>query len=72
MECPNYIIGSVIGKGGEIMRGLQLQTGGNLHVDKDDDTGSAKMRIIRIKGTPEQRAELRRRIEDIITNGIVQ
>ena len=62
----------MIGKGGEIMRGLQLQTGGNLHVDKDDDTGSAKMRIIRIKGTPEQRAELRRRIEDIITNGKVQ
>lgn len=69
MECPNYIIGSVIGKGGEIMRNLQLQAGGNLHVEKDNDTSSSKMRLITIKGTPEQRAELRRRIDEIITTG---
>ena len=69
IECPNYIIGSVIGKGGEIMRNLQLETGGNIHVEKDEDTTASKMRLITIKGTPEQRANLRRKIEDINTTG---
>ena len=54
------------------MRNLQKVTGGNLHVEKDEDMTGSKMRVIIIKGTPQQRAELHRRIDEIIKSGTNQ
>lgn len=67
MRVPNNLVGSLIGKGGENIQRMQLQTGGRIHIPKESEMRPGEtFRTITLTGPPAAIPELQRRIDDII------
>ena len=50
VECPKTMVGRVIGKGGETIKRLQMQSGANIQIDQKS-MGAEEPRKVEISGT---------------------
>ena len=55
IDIPNMRVGVIIGKGGETIKSLQLQSGAKIQVTRDMDADTnAPTRTVDLTGTPDQ------------------
>jgi far upstream element-binding protein len=67
LKVPNSMVGLIIGRGGENIQKLQMQTGAHIQIAKESDMLPGEThRSIFLHGKKEHVAELRRAVEDII------
>nr|GMD45944.1 far upstream element-binding protein 1-like [Ipomoea batatas] len=68
IEIPNGRVGVIIGKGGETIRYLQLQSGAKIQVTRDMDSDpNSQTRGVELMGTPEQIAKAEQLIQDVLS-----
>jgi far upstream element-binding protein len=65
VQVPGPMIGLVIGRGGETIRGIQDRTGALIQVQKDDGNAQG-LRDVKILGPPDAIAAARQSIDEII------
>ncbi|XP_042507807.1 far upstream element-binding protein 2-like [Macadamia integrifolia] len=67
IEIPNGKVGVIIGKGGETIKYLQLQSGARIQVTKDTEADPyAETRLVELSGTPEQISRAEQLIKDVL------
>ncbi|EXB66885.1 Far upstream element-binding protein 2 [Morus notabilis] len=67
IEIPNGRVGVIIGKGGETIKYLQLQSGAKIQVTRDMDADlNSPTRMVELMGTPEQIAKAEQLITDVL------
>lgn len=68
IEIPNGRVGVIIGKGGETIKYLQLQSGAKIQVtrDMDADPGS-HTRMVELMGTSDQISKAEQLINDVLS-----
>ncbi|GAA0142956.1 RNA metabolism protein [Lithospermum erythrorhizon] len=68
IEIPNGRVGVIIGKGGETIKYLQLQSGAKIQVTRDMDADPhSQSRGVELTGTPEQIAKAEQLINDVLS-----
>lgn len=72
IEIPNGRVGVIIGKSGETIRYLQLQSGAKIQVTRDLDADlNAPTREVELKGNPDQIAKAEQLISDVLNEVII-
>ncbi|KAJ4952909.1 hypothetical protein NE237_029741 [Protea cynaroides] len=67
IDVPNGRVGVIIGKGGETIKYLQLQSGAKIQVTRDMDADpNSPTRMIELMGTPEQISKAEQLINDVL------
>lgn len=67
IDIPNGRVGVIIGKGGETIKYLQLQSGAKIQVTRDMDADpNSATRMVELMGTPEQIAKAEQLINDVL------
>ncbi|XP_034910670.1 uncharacterized protein [Populus alba] len=67
IDIPQGRVGVIIGKGGETIKYLQLQSGAKIQVTRDMDADpNSPYRIVELMGTPEQIAKAEQLINDVL------
>ncbi|TVU33135.1 hypothetical protein EJB05_24920, partial [Eragrostis curvula] len=67
IEIPSGRVGVIIGKGGETIRYLQLQSGAKIQVTRDNEAEpGALTRPVELQGTPEQISKAEQLINEIL------
>lgn len=67
VEIPNAKVGLVIGKGGDTIKQIQLQSGARVQITKDTDHNpNVPFRTVELMGTPEQIDRAEQAIHDVI------
>lgn len=67
IEIPNGRVGVIIGKGGETIKYLQLQSGAKIQVTRDMDADlNSTTRMVELMGTPEQISKAEQLITDVL------
>ncbi|KAL5769082.1 hypothetical protein ACOSP7_015639 [Xanthoceras sorbifolium] len=67
IEIPNMRVGVIIGKGGETIKYLQLQSGAKIQVTRDTEADlNSPSRIVELMGTPEQISKAEQLINDVL------
>lgn len=67
IEIPNGRVGVIIGKGGETIKYLQLQSGAKIQVTRDMDADpNSPTRGVELTGTPDQIAKAEQLINDVL------
>ncbi|CAI9093652.1 OLC1v1029207C1 [Oldenlandia corymbosa var. corymbosa] len=67
IEIPNGRVGVIIGKGGETIKYLQLQSGAKIQVTRDMDADPhSQTRGVELMGTPEQISKAESLIKDVL------
>ncbi|KAJ4964578.1 hypothetical protein NE237_016427 [Protea cynaroides] len=67
IEIPNGKVGVIIGKGGDTIKYLQLQSGARIQVTKDTEADPyAQTRHVELTGTPEQISRAEQLIKDVL------
>lgn len=67
IEIPNGRVGVIIGKGGETIKYLQLQSGAKIQVTRDMDADpNSPNRGVELTGTPDQIAKAEQLIRDVL------
>lgn len=51
VEVPTRLIGLVIGKGGETIKGINTKTGAFVSLSKNDQMSNKKRKVLTINGT---------------------
>ncbi|KAL2236025.1 UNVERIFIED_CONTAM: Far upstream element-binding protein 1 [Sesamum indicum] len=68
IEIPNARVGVIIGKGGETIKYLQLQSGAKIQVTRDMDADpNSATRGVELMGTPDQIAKAEQLINDVLS-----
>ncbi|XP_077217375.1 uncharacterized protein LOC143851776 [Tasmannia lanceolata] len=68
MDIPNGKVGVIIGKGGETIKYLQLQSGAKIQITKDMDADPySQTREVELTGTTEQITRAEQLIKDVIS-----
>ncbi|KAF8388849.1 hypothetical protein HHK36_025529 [Tetracentron sinense] len=68
IDVPNGRVGVIIGKGGETIKYLQLQSGAKIQVTRDMDADpSSPNRLVELTGTPEQISKAEQLINDVLS-----
>ncbi|KAG8381827.1 hypothetical protein BUALT_Bualt05G0013300 [Buddleja alternifolia] len=68
IEIPNGRVGVIIGKGGETIKYLQLQSGAKIQVTRDMDADpNSTTRGVELTGTPDQIAKAEQLINDVLS-----
>ncbi|KAI3468141.1 hypothetical protein Pfo_024804 [Paulownia fortunei] len=68
IEIPNGRVGVIIGKGGETIKYLQLQSGAKIQVTRDMDADpNSATRGVELMGTPDQVAKAEQLINDVLS-----
>lgn len=68
IEVPNGRVGVIIGKGGETIKYLQLQSGAKIQVTRDMDADpNSATRGVDLMGTPDQIAKAEQLIKDVLS-----
>ncbi|CAH9126610.1 unnamed protein product [Cuscuta epithymum] len=68
IEIPNGRVGVIIGKSGETIKYLQLQSGAKIQVTRDMDADpNSQTRAVELMGTPEQVAKAEQLIQDVLS-----
>ncbi|KAH7441176.1 hypothetical protein KP509_03G027700 [Ceratopteris richardii] len=69
VEIPNAKVGLVIGKGGDTIKQIQLQSGARVQITKDmDHNPNLPFRTVELMGTPEQIERAETLIHDLIAD----
>ena len=67
IEIPNGRVGVIIGKGGETIKYLQLQSGAKIQVTRDMDADPHSLtRGVELMGTPDQISKAEQLIKDVL------
>jgi far upstream element-binding protein len=67
IEIPNGRVGVIIGKAGETIRYLQLQSGAKIQVTRDNEAEpGAQTRPVELSGTPEQISKAEQLIKEVL------
>lgn len=67
IEIPNIRVGVIIGKSGETIKYLQLQSGAKIQVTRDTEADlNSPTRSVELMGTPEQIAKAEQLINDVL------
>lgn len=67
IDIPNGRVGVIIGKGGETIKYLQLQSGAKIQVTRDMDADlNSPTRMVELMGTPEQISKAEQLINDVL------
>ncbi|XP_068647219.1 uncharacterized protein [Aristolochia californica] len=67
IDIPNGRVGVIIGKGGETIKYLQLQSGAKIQVTRDMDADpNSPTRLVELMGTPEQISKAEQLINDVL------
>ncbi|KAG5244183.1 far upstream element-binding protein [Salix suchowensis] len=67
IEIPQGRVGVIIGKGGETIKYLQLQSGAKIQVTRDMDADpNSPTRMVELMGTPEQITKAEQLINDVL------
>ncbi|XP_058074050.1 uncharacterized protein LOC131222849 [Magnolia sinica] len=67
IDIPNGRVGVIIGKGGETIKYLQLQSGAKIQVTRDMDADpTSQTRVVELIGTPEQISKAEQLINDVL------
>lgn len=67
IEIPNGRVGVIIGKGGETIKYLQLQSGAKIQVTRDMDADlNSATRMVELMGAPEQISKAEQLINDVL------
>ncbi|KAG7941276.1 hypothetical protein I3843_16G031400 [Carya illinoinensis] len=67
IDIPNGRVGVIIGKGGETIKYLQLQSGAKIQVTRDMDADpNSPTRMVELMGTPEQIAKAEQLINEVL------
>ncbi|KAL9363201.1 hypothetical protein Peur_045986 [Populus x canadensis] len=67
IDIPQGRVGVIIGKGGETIKYLQLQSGAKIQVTRDMDADpNSPTRMVELMGTPEQIAKAEQLINDVL------
>ncbi|XP_057799706.1 uncharacterized protein LOC131015349 [Salvia miltiorrhiza] len=67
IDIPNGRVGVIIGKGGETIKYLQLQSGAKIQVTRDMDADpNSTSRAVELMGTPDQIAKAEQLINDVL------
>ncbi|XAR70807.1 hypothetical protein NMG60_11027809 [Bertholletia excelsa] len=67
IDIPNGRVGVIIGKGGETIKYLQLQSGARIQVTRDMDADpNSPTRMVELMGTPDQIAKAEQLIQDVL------
>lgn len=67
MRIPNRMVGLMIGKGGENVVKLQTLSGATMQIAKESEMRPGDTtRVITIKGAPDNIADLKRRVEEVV------
>ncbi|XP_010527131.1 PREDICTED: far upstream element-binding protein 1 [Tarenaya hassleriana] len=67
IEIPNMRVGVIIGKGGETIKYLQLQSGAKIQVTRDMDADpNAPSRMVELTGTSDQISKAEQLINDVL------
>ncbi|KAL8537367.1 hypothetical protein ACS0TY_012496 [Phlomoides rotata] len=73
IDIPNGRVGVIIGKGGETIKYLQLQSGAKIQVTRDMDADpNSSTRAVELMGTPEQVAKAEQLINDVLSESMGQ
>ncbi|KAK4599119.1 hypothetical protein RGQ29_009257 [Quercus rubra] len=68
IDIPNGRVGVIIGKGGETIKYLQIQSGAKIQVTRDMDADpNSPTRMVELMGTPEQIAKAEQLITDVLS-----
>ncbi|KAI3915243.1 hypothetical protein MKX01_035502 [Papaver californicum] len=68
IEIPNGRVGVIIGKGGETIKYLQLQSGAKIQVTRDMDSDPhSQTRLVELMGTSEQISKAEQLITDVLS-----
>ena len=67
VECPHSLVGWLIGRGGETIRGLQTRSGSGISIDQNLPEGVP--RIVVITGNREQVALGKQLVEELLVSG---
>ncbi|MCD7447849.1 hypothetical protein HAX54_035780 [Datura stramonium] len=68
IEIPNGRVGVIIGKGGETIKYLQLQSGAKIQVTRDMDADpNSPNRAVELMGTPDQIAKAEQLINEVLS-----
>lgn len=71
IDIPQIRVGVIIGKAGETIKYLQLQSGAKIQVQRDMDADpNSVTRPVELIGTPEQIAKVERLINDVLAEVI--
>ncbi|KAJ9183554.1 hypothetical protein P3X46_007393 [Hevea brasiliensis] len=67
IDIPNGRVGVIIGKGGETIKYLQIQSGAKIQVTRDMDADpNSPTRMVELMGTPEQIAKAEQLINEVL------
>ena len=67
IDIPQGRVGVIIGKGGETIKYLQLQSGAKIQVTRDMDADpNSPNRMVELMGTPEQITKAEQLINDVL------
>ncbi|KAL9661137.1 hypothetical protein QQ045_025959 [Rhodiola kirilowii] len=67
IEIPNGRVGVIIGKGGETIKYLQLQSGAKIQVQRDAEVDQrSSTRLVELTGTPDQVEKAEQLIQDVL------
>ena len=67
IDVPNMRVGVIIGKGGETIKSLQLQSGAKIQVTRDMDADpNAATRTVDLTGTPDQISRAEELINEVL------
>ncbi|KAF8400975.1 hypothetical protein HHK36_014278 [Tetracentron sinense] len=68
IDIPNGRVGVIIGKAGETIKYLQLQSGAKIQVTRDMDADpNSQTRLVELTGTPEQISKAEQLINDVLS-----
>ncbi|XP_059452976.1 uncharacterized protein LOC132183632 isoform X2 [Corylus avellana] len=68
IDIPNGRVGVIIGKGGETIKYLQLQSGAKIQVTRDMDADpNSPTRMVELMGSPEQIAKAEQLISEVLS-----
>lgn len=72
IEIPNGRVGVIIGKGGETIKYLQLQSGAKIQVTRDMDADpNSTNRAVELMGTPDQIAKAEQLITEVLSEVLI-
>lgn len=72
IDIPNGRVGVIIGKGGETIKYLQLQSGAKIQVTRDMDADpNSPTRLVELMGTPDQIAKAEQLINDVLSEVVL-
>jgi len=69
MDVPDNLVGLIIGKGGETIKGINRSSGAIVFIPKEMNPDNPHKRLVRITGDKSQIQDARKQIDEIVQKG---